>query len=670
MPPSPLPRIISWTLLCSLPGIAGFFAGQWAHEGLLTTPGRQARLAPGPPAVREPKVNPDSPEGKWMTRAKSATTGDFAALLDELDTTFPKTTAYQTHEAAQQWLLGLWITRDADAAAEYVMGKKDDILGSTFGRVLGRVAPGKAWEIVHGPLGKSLGKYFPSAVLWSLSEADPLEYFRLAGKPESKNLPLRAGRALGALADKDPEAAAAMWSERWQDRRGAKESLFTILGVWAQRNPEAARQWADNLADPEHRRIAQHACLGALARQDWQTARKTLAAMDAGEWIPGKASRMNANGSGPCDARLEIAAATAKADLPLALRDLAALTMPGKVAPPAKEDGDSDEPSKDPRLAIRRAIVEAAAPSLPDEPAALVAALHDLKSKTGKELGDELFGELQSDFLLKKLGKREGTTALEGLRVLAALPEAGSIASVLNSLVRGALRGDPAGTLDFLAHLPEAQRGDLAVAAFKGVGGDHPAQIGQAAALIPPEKWTSEMGTRLAGSALESGAVILRELPVNAATDLARKSFAESWTTEDPEAAAHWVTTLSQDAGTAQAARGVAEAWTRFDDSSASNWVAALPGGHARDGAALGLATTVAATDPESAWKWAAAISTTSLSADAYLAVAKQWGSDAPAEFRAAFSSALDGAGYAAEAKTKALSDLDQPPLPPTLPRR
>ena len=198
---------------------------------------------------------------------------------------------------------------------------------------------------------------------------------------------------------------------------------------------------------------------------------------------------MNATGSGPSDARLEIAAATAKADLPLALRDLAALTFPEKAAPPANEDEDSGEPSKDPRLAIRRAIVEAAAPSLPDDPAALVAALHDLKLKTGKELGDELFGELQSDFLLKKLGNKAGTASLEALSVLVGVPEIGSISSVLKNLVAGASRNDPAGTLEFPAHLPESQRGDLAVAAFQAVGGDlqgpHQLQNPRQISLLP-----------------------------------------------------------------------------------------------------------------------------------------------------------------------------------------
>jgi hypothetical protein len=89
--------------------------------------------------------------------------------------------------------------------------------------------------------------------------------------------------------------------------------------------------------------------------------------------------------------------------------------------------------------------------------------------------------------------------------------------------------------------------------------------------------------------------------------------------------------------------------------------VASLPEGATRDGAALGLASGIAASEPEAAWQWAASISDGTLSADAFWNVARLWGREAPAEFREAFSSALDRGGYAGEVKERALRDLDLP---------
>ncbi len=115
---SPRNRSVLWLPLLAVTGAAGFFGGKWAHEGLLPAPRTTARAVAPPPAAREPRVEPSSAAGKWMARVRKAEAGDFAALLDDLDTTFPKGVNYEARDAAQKWLLGLWIARDPDAAAE------------------------------------------------------------------------------------------------------------------------------------------------------------------------------------------------------------------------------------------------------------------------------------------------------------------------------------------------------------------------------------------------------------------------------------------------------------------------------------------------------------------------------------------------------------------------
>ena len=130
-----------------------------------------------------------------MTRVKAADSHDFAALLEELDTLLPKEAHSTDREAAQKWLLALWITRDADAAVTCVAGKQDKFLGSMLGFVLGSVAPDTVAAVLAGPLKNDLGEFFPSAALHSLATADPREFLKLAsdknaaGSPWIRNWP-------------------------------------------------------------------------------------------------------------------------------------------------------------------------------------------------------------------------------------------------------------------------------------------------------------------------------------------------------------------------------------------------------------------------------------------------------------------------------------------------
>ena len=647
---SALPRPVSWLLLLAVPGTAGWFGGKWAHEGLLPAPRTTARVVPQAAAAREPKVEPSSPEGKWMDRARAAGPGDFAALLDELDTTFPKGVNFEALDAAQKWLLGLWIARDADAAAEYVAAKKDELLGCSFGLVLGSVAPGKVEAILNGPLGKSFGKYFASAVMRSLSATDPREYLRQSEKPDAKSPPRYWARALGALAATDPQAAVAEWS-RWGTKSGGKGALTSLLGVWVQRDAAAARRWVESLEDSETRKLAQHTWLSALARQDLAAARRSLADLVAGEDLLGASAAL----------RTEIAAITARQDLPAALADLSAMNA---LIQQSKETDDylkGQPESLDPRLAISRAIVKAAAASLPDEPAALFAALKNLRAGAGAVLD----GSMEGDLILGKMLNKDAATVLEAARLGAERLQAEGETQLwahewLPRLVSNAALNDPAATVEFLSTLPSEVRGLFASTALGSFSETDPALITRAAGFLTANECNGALGQQLA-IAPEATASIVAALPVNINTGEARSAFTGNWARRDPDAAAQWVVSLPPDAGTAQAARGVTDAWARYDDTAASAWAASLPQGPARDGAAVGLATSTAAAEPESAWQWAASISDASLSATAFGNVARLWGNEAPPEFRAALSAAMDRSGYDAESRESYLRALNQP---------
>jgi hypothetical protein len=220
-----------------------------------------------------------------MARAWVAAAADFPALMEELDIAFPKDANFEARDAAEKWILGLWIRQDADAAAAWVAGKKDDFLGSVFGFALGRAGPDKAEAILNGPFGKSFGKYFAASFKYVLSATDPRRYLLLFPATSTKySAPSEWVRALGNFAVTAPEEAASRWVEAKPP--AADKALTAILSAWVQHDAQAARNWVDALENPEMRRGAQHAWLGALARENPAAARSALAEMDPGAWLP------------------------------------------------------------------------------------------------------------------------------------------------------------------------------------------------------------------------------------------------------------------------------------------------------------------------------------------------------------------------------------------------
>ena len=84
-----------------------------------------------------------------------------------------------------------------------------------------------------------------------------------------------------------------------------------------------------------------------------------------------------------------------------------------------------------------------------------------------------------------------------------------------------------------------------------------------------------------------------------------------------------------------------------------------------RDGAAAGLVPIIAPRDPEAAWQWAASVTEAGGRAEAFIATAKAWKSEAPPEFRTAFVESLTDAAYAQERTAELLRLLDPEPSNP-----
>lgn len=601
-----------------------------------------------------------------MQRARMAADGDFPALLAEVDTLFPKGSSvrsFEARDAAQKWLLGLWISRDVAAAAAHVVSLNDAILGSSFGLVLGSVAPGKVAEILSGPHAKGLGEFFNSAVMRSLSAADPHEYVRIAAG-NGKDTPRYWSRALQTIAGKDPAEAARLWQTRTGTHR--TEALDALLGVWVKQDAAAARRWLEQLPDAKERLEATHAWLGALASSDLAAARTQLLEIDLGKWEKGPQGYSYPPIYYLTDARAAVLVEVAKQDLPLALRDLAALKARGLPESPGKDEEGREIPSA--AQSLLAAMSEAAAPALPSDPAALLAQLARVRDASG--MTAQQFKEFELLCLDKKLFGFSAPDAIDSLRTLAAETDLAGRGKVLSSLIANASRTDRDAALGVFDALPAATQREIADQGASDLMHVSPEAFARVAAHLSSEKWTADMAGMMAGAKPEVLANVIAALPVAPQTTEARQAFASRWAQDDPEAAAHWANGLPPGAASAQTAQSVADAWARYDETAASAWAATLPPGKARNGAAAGLVAAVAGLEPDSAWKWAQAITDPALSVGAYREVARSWGNEAPPEFRGALTAALDAAAASPGEREELLRYLDAPGKPNAAPAK
>lgn len=578
-----------------------------------------------------------------MARVKSAAPGDYAALLEEIGSLFPEDDSGKK-EAAQRWLLGLWIARDADAAAAFVAEKDDTLTGAFFGMMLGRVAPQKVAGFLNGPLRHKFGEAFRGAALRALAETDPREFLKLETSGNDEEYQRHWTRALQSLGCHDPAAAAAVWANSGRMGPTGQEALFSLVNSWMARDPQAVRSWLGSLKDAECRRLAQHAWLSSLAKADLAAARRELEKLDLGVWLPGQA------GATTGDARMAILAALARENLPAALAELEKLNKSVKAVEPAETD-DPFAGGVDPRAALCQVLVEAVAPGLPNDPAQLLWALR----KLGRNFA--LTKDMQRRLADLKMRDWSKETVFQAIQML--LPDNPKYDELgewmRDSLVTKITSADPDMSIALFASLPEKQREEIAWDMFSSLH-DTESML-KFAQHLPEDRWSGPIARKLAAVPEEAKALI-EQVPASGNTSDVFSEFAGTWGRRDPEAAAQWLLTLPGE-GPHYAAQGLAAEWAVYDDAAASAWVASLPEGLTRDGAARGLVRGIASADPEAAWQWAASLSKYQ-AAKAYGEVARWWGNKAPPEFVAALTEAMKNAD--ASDRDAALENLSKPP--------
>ncbi len=646
-------RCLSLLPLAACCAAAGWFASRAIYESLLPAEPTRLRQATflKSKAPDGPAVKPDTPEGKWMARARAAAAGDFAALFEELDALFPQSSRSGERQAAMQWLLGLWIARDADAAAAWAAERNDELTDGLFGMMLGRVAPEKAAEFLNGPVHDEFGWAFRPAVLRALAETDPRAFLKLEVSGEDQQYDQHWSRALQSLGRNDPAAAAAVWANSGRMGPTGQTALFSLVHDWMARDPQAVRGWMDSLKDTECRRLAQHAWLSALAGKDLAVARRELEKLDLGAWLP---PQFDGGADHPQDARMAILAALAQENPAAAWAEMERLLETIKVAKSVEESSDPfANPGDHPAGPLRQAVLEVIAEGLPDDPAQLLAALR-------KQGADFPLDDNAQRFLAEvKVRDWNKQTVSQTIRML--LPDDQQYdplgESIRDSLVTKLSETEPDMSITLFASLSEAKRREIAFDLVIGLRYAGTDSLLKLAPLLPEDRWSDMLAWRLA-EVPEKAKGLIEKLPASSNTSDVFSNFAGTWGRRDPAAAAQWLLTLPGE-GPHHAAQGLAAEWAIYDDAAASAWVASLPEGLTRDGAARGLVRGIASTDPEAAWQWAASMSKYQ-AAKAYGEVARWWGNKAPPEFVAALTAAMEHAD--GSDKAAALESLKNPP--------
>lgn len=630
----------------------GWWGGRWSHEVFAERvkgdPIRTVHL-PVIPAQREIRLPEGSPMAGWMRRVKAADVSGFPALMGELDERSGRDTPDPGLQEARAWLLSLWIERDVAGAAEFVASRKEDLagLGTQFGLVLGETDAGKAMEVLAGPLAGSMGDYFVKSVMRSVATNWPREFLTMDFKSKSKDWQAHLPSALKALAAEDPRGAAEAWTNLGEETRWAAAA---IIEAWVGRNPAEARRWVESMQDPAARLAGRHAWLNGLVKQDPQAALRRI--LEMGDSLKGKQSGREETDYP--DARTELIRVLSHESAGAALEAWKTMKDAGLV--PNVEIGPS---SPSPESNIRQVISEVLARKLPDDPAQLRKALESLVPGNTDAGERERLAMVKSDIWGQKIRSFSSASALEAARFLSQDDPKTNAGNIIEC-IKNVASHDPSVVGPLLAELPEKQRSDIAVKALWGIQPDQVAAVQAIIASVPPAYWRPEFGSRLAARP-EANADFMAGLPDTPKTGMARSNFAGEWGRADPATADQWVAGLPSTAGSTQAARGLMESWGSYDETAASSWANTLPPGPVRNGAALGLAASVSALEPDSGWQWAASIGDPVMRADAMAHVATKWGNEAPPEFRAAFSAALDAGGYTGGVKTKLLLPLDEP---------
>ena len=125
---------ISLSAAVLLPGVAG-----WALGSLLEKPA--ARPGPTQALVRQtPREMPSAGRAArgWMESVRAASAGELASLYEAAAGRF---SVRAQRQAAQRWLLAVWVSRDPRGAVEFAKQDQTGAMSGVLGELIGTMAP-------------------------------------------------------------------------------------------------------------------------------------------------------------------------------------------------------------------------------------------------------------------------------------------------------------------------------------------------------------------------------------------------------------------------------------------------------------------------------------------------------------------------------------------------
>ena len=656
-----LRRFIGWVMLVAAAAAGGWLVGRQLVTSVGALAGSQPPDGLGRIAAHSlPVFAAESPRGRWMAQVKQAAAVDFPRLADEWREVFSEDAAYDdgwppNAVNAFRWLMGMWLVKDMDGFLKVVASDSFGH-GDWAAQTLVQLMPEKAAELLSGPAGEGLDRWFVGSAAIALAEQHPALYLKL--DPDNTldltphTYPGAWINAIICLAKADAPAAGNACL-RWKDENNSRtvyEALLAVAAAWKPGDPPIAA-WADAIKDSKLRNIATHAWLSTLAGKDPKAALAALYATEL-KWEEGIFN----------DASLEIARQLAKTNLPEAFKLMKEMESfyakhPEDNDPFSETSADgiaensrnpfarfhpdhSDDPASDNH--VQFTILSEAIENLPGEPGQLLGALRKLFAGMGD--GDTAWQRGVEGEMVRQMSERwsvESCLAAAGLWLSehTVAPDD----PTLRKLATRAATADPKQALAALAQFPEPARAFFVGEIIKHLPALELSRNIGLFSQLAPEQWNSELGEALGRNA-EEFAPLIGSFPV-ATTFGARRAFMGEWAEHDPEAAAQWLAASPADDAAGPAAAGLAEAWVQYDRDAAAAWADTLPAGPVRDGAADSLVHWLAMGHSADAWHWTATIGDPAMRAKAFDRVATYWKNKAPDDFRAAHNDARRTAG-------------------------
>jgi hypothetical protein len=469
-------------------------------------------------------------------------------------------------------------------------------------------------------------------------------------------------------AARDPTGAAARVATL-NDRDVKSTALRAVISAWSQRDPDAALSWLKGVSEPDLRQRAESdlfenvgsldpqraVALAAALPKDRQTAMiKTI----VGGWAqsdPEAAEAWILSRTDKDEQQQMIIAATNSLDFMAPDR---AASLLDKLSPGSMRDSAMSRliqswartdhagavaftktlPEKE-QMRLRGALAKALADSNPD------AAMAYIKENPLDDPADREWTSL-ARIIAERSSPEKALAWAHGLNDLVTKEKA------LDAVLETMARQDPEKAANEAAKLPEGTTREQSVAKISG----NWAQNDFDDALTWARGLSGKDRESAVGAALREGAP---HQPIAAATQYstlleavpagqqpanslikAAKSIAEAYFMEDGKAALAWATTLPQEDARTAAVAEVAAQWVESDVGGASEWIQTLPKGRPRDEAVDSLVRKIAPSDPEAAFRWAVTVQDEASRESLLKAAVRSWRKSDPAGAVAAINAA------------------------------